>query len=499
MAESAADTDSESLGSRLRERVRAISPFSLGMLGFIGILGNLFPPLEILELFHLFWLFMLWPVVSMLVGVLKQLRGADADERGPRDWLVMGEGLRGQVAFLLGVPLSVLNPLLGRQDAMQLLGSLVAIVRNHGSLPGPGTYTRAARYRLPVEGTWTVVNGSPIKEYSHSWFPATQRYAYDFVITDAEGRSHPEGTDTRIENYYCYDQPVLAPADGIVVDVHDGDPELGRAGGFSHPFKRSVTGNFVTIRHANGEYSNLVHLVPGSIEVEPGERVARGERIGRCGHSGNSSEPHLHFQLQDHPTFEVAAGLPVKFDDVAVDTPGVNVAEDADWDAPADDAGQYIHVGQRVTHSPDEDQRGHDDAAVAAETEATPELRGVRTSARAANGLAVGGFVTVLAGFVVSSLSTIALGLAGLAGLALAYQGGRRLLGDDRLRPGSFGTIGGVGVAAALVSAFASMRLDSFTVGAGLFVTGFVLYVAVWEYGRWSRFRDAVSVNTAAD
>jgi murein DD-endopeptidase MepM/ murein hydrolase activator NlpD len=111
---------------------------------------------------------------------------------------------------------------------MQLLGSLVAIGRHRGSLPDPETYDQSTSYRLPVEGTWTVVNGSPIKEYSHSWFPATQRYAYDFVITDEEGRSRPAGTDTSIENYYCYDQPVLAPADGVVVDVHDDDPPRGK-------------------------------------------------------------------------------------------------------------------------------------------------------------------------------------------------------------------------------------------------------------------------------
>lgn len=503
MTDSETDTDSKSPGSRLRERLGTISPFSLAMLGFVGILGNLVPQLEILQLFHVFWLFFLWPFASMLVGSLEQLLSDDGTETGPRDWLEMGEGWRGQMAFLLGFPLSVLNPLMGRQDAMQLLGSIVAVVRNRGSLPAPETYAQSTRYRVPVEGTWTVVNGSPIKEYSHSWFPATQRYAYDFVITDEEGRSRPADTDTSVENYYCYDRPVLAPADGIVVDVHDGDPELGRAGGFSHPFKRSVTGNSVTIRHAEGEYSSLVHLVPGSIEVKPGERVARGEQIGRCGHSGNSSEPHLHFQLQDHPTFEVAAGLPVRFDDVSVDTPGLDVAETTDWDEPNGDPGRYIHVGQRISHAPDGEPRRSDDTTAAPEAIATPGLDSVRTFARVANGLAVGGFVTVLAGFVVSSLLTIALVLAGFAALALAYQVGRQLSGGDRVSLESFDTVGGVGVAAALVGTFGSSNvlpaLDSFTAGAGMFVTGFLLYVAVWEYGRWNLFADNVPVNTAAD
>jgi murein DD-endopeptidase MepM/ murein hydrolase activator NlpD len=492
-----------SLGSRLRERLGSVNPLSLGMLGFVGIPGELFPQLEILKVFNVFWLFWLWPFAAMLVGSITQSLGVgDADEAGPRDWLAMDEGWRGQVAFLLGVPLSVLNPVLLRQDATQLLGSAVAVLRHRGSLPDPDTHTQSVGYRLPVEGTWTVVNGSPIKEYSHSWFPATQRYAYDFVITDDEGRSRPAGTDTSPGNYYCYDEPVLAPADGVVVDVHDGDPELGRAGGFSHPLKRTVTGNAVTIRHAEGEYSSLVHLVPGSIAVDPGERVERGQRIGRCGHSGNSAEPHLHFQVQDHPTFEVSAGLPVRFEEVAVDTPGVDVVEATDWSDPDGGSGRYLHVGQRVTHAPDGESGGADDAAGTPEGTTPAGLAGVRTLGRVATGLSVGGLLTVGAGFVAASLQTVAVVLAGLVGLGLAYLVATALF-DDRLRPGSVGTVGGVGVAAALVGGFDSLSglpgLSSSAVGTGLFLAGVLLYVAVWEYGRRGVLPDSAAANRAVE
>ncbi|ELY77208.1 M23 family metallopeptidase [Natrinema gari] len=483
---------SPSLGSRLRERIQSISPFSLTLLGLIGILGNLFSQLEILKLFHLFWFFTLWPFVSMLLGDTKQSLGVGTDDEGPRDWLEMDNGWRGHVAFLLGIPLSVFNPLLFRQDAMQLLGSLVAIGRHGGSLPDPETYDQATNYRLPVEGTWTVVNGSSIKEYSHSWFPATQRYAYDFVITDEEGRSRPAGTDTSIENYYCYDQPVLAPADGVVFDVHDDDPELGRAGGWSHPLKRSVTGNAVTIRHAEDEYSNLVHLVPGSIEVKPGDRVTRGEQIGRCGNSGNSAEPHLHFQLQDHPTFEISAGLPVRFDGVDVDTPEVDIVEETGWTEP-DGSGSYIHVGQRVSHTTDGKPHQTEGTASPSEVTAFSGLSRVRTLGRVATGVSIGGFVTVLGGLVVPSLQTIALALAGLAGLGLVYQAGQNLVDGTRVRLGALGTVCGVGVASALVGAFAAQdiltTLDSSGIGTGMFVTGFLFYIAVWEYGRRDLFQ----------
>ncbi|SFS92168.1 M23 family metallopeptidase [Halostagnicola kamekurae] len=483
------------LGSRLRERIQSISPFSLTLLGLIGILGSWFPSLEILKLFHVFWFFALWPLVSILLRDSKQSLGFDTDDEGPRDWLEMDSGWRGHIAFLLGIPLSFFNPLVFRQDAMQLVGSLVAIGRHRGSLPEPETYDQSTNYRLPIEGTWTVVNGSPIKEYSHSWFPATQRYAYDFVITDEEGRTRPAGTDTSIENYYCYNQPVAAPADGVVVDVHDGDPELGRAGGFSHPLKRSMTGNAVTIRHAEDEYSCLAHLVPGSIEVEPDDHVTRGEQIGRCGHSGNSAEPHLHFQIQDHPTFEVSAGLPVRFDSVDVDTPGINVVEQTGWTEP-DGSGRYIHAGQRVTSTADDGPNRIDDVVDPSEMTASWGLGRVRMLGRIAIGFSIGGFVTVLAGFVVPSLQTIALALAGLTGLGLVYQAGRGLVDGGRVQFGSFSTVGGVGMTAAVVSAVDVLdmlpELGASPVGTGVFLTGFLLYIAVWEHERRHLLRETL-------
>lgn len=467
------------------------------MLGLIGILGSWFPSLEILKLFHVFWFFVLWPFVSMLLSGTKQSLGFDTNDDGPRDWLEMDNGWRGHVAFLLGIPLSFLNPLVFRQDGMQLLGSLVAIVRHRGSLPEPATYNQATNYRLPFEGTWTVVNGSPIKQYSHSWFPATQRYAYDFVITDDEGRSHPAGTDTSIENYYCYDRPVLAPADGVVVDVHDGDPELGRAGGFSHPFKQSMTGNAVTIRHAEDEYSCLAHLVPGSIDVEPGDNVTRGEQLGRCGHSGNSAEPHLHFQLQDHPTFEVAAGLPIRFNDVVVDTPAVNVVEKTGWSEP-DGPGQYIHAGQRISHAATDEPHRTNETDSRSEPTTTATLDRVRLFSRVATGLSVGGFTTVLTGFVEPSLRIISLVLVGLVGLGLFYQGIQHLLDDNQVRLGSLGTVGGVGLAAALVGVLSTSNmlpeLGSSAIGTGLFMTGFLLYVAIWEFGQRTLFQNTSPV-----
>lgn len=488
MTETPSNSEQASLRSRLRERLDFVSPFTLGLLGVIGIPGELFPQLEILKVFNIFWLFMLWPFAGMLIGIVKHSLGYGTSDEGPRDWFHMDETWRVLIAFFLTLPLTFLNPLTFRQDAMQLLGSIVAIVRYRGSLPDPDSYTQSRNYRLPVDGTWTVLNGSLIKDYSHSWFPATQRYAYDFVITDEEGRSRPENTDTSIDNYYCYDEPILAPAEGIVVDVRDGDPELGRAGGFSHPLKRSITGNKITIKHAEREYSSLVHLVPGSISVEPGDHVERGEAIGRCGHSGNSSEPHLHFQLHDHPAFELSAGLPVRFDKVSVDTPRLNVADATDWDEPIEGSGQYIHVGQRVTQSSDPHPAPKTETAASSEANLSAELVDSRGLARVASGVAVGGFVTVLAGFFVSSLLPIALLLGVLALLKSALDLGSKFFGDDQTDRGLLGFYDGLLLAAGLVAPPEILQvfteINPSVYGACVFLAGFVFYISGWEYER---------------
>jgi hypothetical protein len=41
--------------------------------------------------------------------------------------------------------------------------------------------------------------------------------------------------------------------------------------------------------------------------------VSQGQFIGNCGHSGHSTEPHVHLQFQDHPSFHLSRGLPIRF------------------------------------------------------------------------------------------------------------------------------------------------------------------------------------------
>jgi urea transporter len=146
--------------------------------------------------------------------------------------------------------------------------------------------------KLPFFGEWSVTqayNG----EHTHKeeW-----RHALDFEIYDEEGKAF-NGDGDRCENYYCYNKAVLAPADGIIEDVTDNIPDnaVGEVNMIDN------WGNTIIIRHEEGLYSKLSHLKEKSSGVKKGEKIRQGQTIARCGNSGRSFVPHLHFQIQATP------------------------------------------------------------------------------------------------------------------------------------------------------------------------------------------------------
>ena len=490
-----------SLASRVRRRLRSFEPMYLALLGLVALPSYVVDSLAILEVFELFFLFFLWPFVSPLLDLALR-RGADETSAEPTDWIDMGSG-REYVAWFLLMPLTLLNPLALAQDFLQWLGSGLAYVRHRGTVPDAESYDQQGSYRLPVDGTWTVVNGSYDHDYSHSWFPLTQRYAYDFVITDDDGRTSPAESGSAVDSYYCYDEPILAPADGVVVDAFDTAFESSRGGGLSHPLKRDIRGNYVVLKHAPDEYSCLAHLVPGSVAVSPGDRVERGTQIGRCGHSGNSSEPHLHFQLQDHPRFELAAGLPIAFDDVTVEWPGTaaelteprpdrnEATDDGLEEAPNDRA--YLTAGQRVTHADPED-RG--DAGTPGTTDdpgrsqpVTGNDAGLAALQRAAFGACVGGVIAFLAAVFVARSAVVFLLAAGTTAAVGWWLWLEAVRGaTDVSRPGGLGIVAGLALVATAVW-YVESSVQS--LGVAAIAVGFVGYTLLGEYDR-RRLRDSV-------
>lgn len=179
-------------------------------------------------------------------------------------------------------------------------------------------YRQVTALRLPLTGRWLVLSGYRPFEPHASLHLSSQRFAYDLVRRGPGGLTY-QGDRRRNGSYFAYDQPVLAAADGVVVGVNDGvadnDP-VGRRPAWHSLLRRprDLAGNFVVLRHRRGEHSAYFHLRPG-LRVKLGQKLRAGAELGRCGNSGNSLEPHLHFQLQQGPDPLHARGLPARFGD----------------------------------------------------------------------------------------------------------------------------------------------------------------------------------------
>lgn len=182
-------------------------------------------------------------------------------------------------------------------------------------IPSVENYNNNVKYSLPFKGEWVVVNGCFTKQFSHSWDIPTQRYAYDFLILK-DGKSY-ENNPKSVEEYYCYNKSILAPADGVIVEVvNNAEDSFVFGNGRFYNRAKHIAGNYIVIQHDETEYSTLAHLKKDSITVKVGEQVIRGQIIAKCGNSGNSTEPHLHFQLQDGKSFYSSLGLPILFQNI---------------------------------------------------------------------------------------------------------------------------------------------------------------------------------------
>ncbi|MCA2980869.1 MAG: M23 family metallopeptidase [Myxococcaceae bacterium] len=165
----------------------------------------------------------------------------------------------------------------------------------------------AAALRLPVDGSWFVLwGGRTFEDNRHAPVP-DMRFALDLFVVKGPGTF--AGSGARNEDYWAFGQAVVAPADGVVVAAESGVPDNAP----NQPRPGVLYGNVVVIDHGEGEFSLLGHLQRGSVGVKPGDRVVAGQVVGRCGNSGMSTEPHLHYQLMDDADWTRAHGLPAQF------------------------------------------------------------------------------------------------------------------------------------------------------------------------------------------
>lgn len=178
-------------------------------------------------------------------------------------------------------------------------------------IPAPEKHT--AELALPFEGQWLVLWGGDTRELNQHHGAPNQKYGFDFVGVGPNGKTH-KNEGKKNEDYYAFGRKVLAPGDGIVTDVIRGVRD--NTPGSMNPY--SALGNAVIIRHRKHEVSVIAHFKQKSIRVEVGDKVKKGQVLGLCGNSGNSSEAHIHYHLQNTPVIQDGTGIKCVFSGIAV-------------------------------------------------------------------------------------------------------------------------------------------------------------------------------------
>ena len=182
----------------------------------------------------------------------------------------------------------------------------------------------AVRMAFPLpEARWAAINGPGILSehrtqsvYLNGARHLSQRYAYDFVGLDRNGRIHA-GDGMQVGQWHGFGRPVTAGIRGKVAQVFDGFDDNPKVGEVEAANRRSPCGNGVVLEVAPQRFLSYCHLRRGSIGVAPGDAVGAATVLGQVGNSGNSDAPHLHLHLSDRPEPLKGEGFPIHFEAVA--------------------------------------------------------------------------------------------------------------------------------------------------------------------------------------
>lgn len=170
----------------------------------------------------------------------------------------------------------------------------------------------------PFQDSWYVVQGGNSPLINHHYFVGSQKYALDLIVS--EDGTLPLEQVRDLAEYQSFDRDLFSPVDGKIVEMRNDLPDL-PIGEFD---RQNLAGNHIVIQTEDNLYILLAHLKQESIVVAEGDTVKAGEKIGKCGNSGNTSQPHLHLQAMTQPDFLSPESQPVpisfKIDDTKPQT-----------------------------------------------------------------------------------------------------------------------------------------------------------------------------------
>ena len=140
-----------------------------------------------------------------------------------------------------------------------------------------------------------------------------QSYAVDIVrLGDRDARA-AGFAPSDLHAYASFGEPVYSPCGGMVMRINDSSPDM------APPMvdRTNLPGNYMLI-DCGTAHVLLGHFKQGTLRVQAGDIVRRGQQVAEIGNSGNTSEPHLHIHAQrpstDADNFMAADPLPILFD-----------------------------------------------------------------------------------------------------------------------------------------------------------------------------------------
>lgn len=155
-------------------------------------------------------------------------------------------------------------------------------------------YVQKTKLIFPIKGNFVVSLGHVVDNGHREW---SQQYAYDIAGLGPHYELIKKDGETN-EDFYGWGREILAPGDGVIVDIRNDVPENRKPGVIDRDVIMrlpdtlwAVTGNSVVIDHGNGEFSILGHMQKSSVKVKVGDKVKQGEVLGLLGNSGNASAP----------------------------------------------------------------------------------------------------------------------------------------------------------------------------------------------------------------
>ena len=173
----------------------------------------------------------------------------------------------------------------------------------------------------PLKGSgWVNGNGCCLEIGPHRFvtnpmngtLDPSETFAIDWVQVDAHGLAYRTDGKTP-EDWIGYGADILAVAPGTVVEVVRDLPNVTPGKNPEGLTIAQIAGNRVIIDMGSGYYAMYAHLAPGSVQLHVGDYVRQGQKLGLLGNTGNSSAPHLHFQVMDRPSSLDDTSLPFVF------------------------------------------------------------------------------------------------------------------------------------------------------------------------------------------